>query len=328
MRILPGPAPHTVAILAYDGLCTFEFGCAVEVFALPRPELGTPWYRCVVCAAEPGRPLRAMGGVRISAPHGLPALARAQTVIIPGWRDADAPPPEALCAALRHAHARGARLASICSGVFVLAAAGLLAGRRATTHWRYTERLARRHPDITVVPDALYVDEGQMLTSAGSAAGLDMMLHMIRKDRGRKAANSVAQRLVLPAHRVGDQAQFLPRPIVDESGRLSRLMDWLRAHPAQPHSIASLATRAAMSRRTLQRQFRDSTGLSPLQWLIRERVSFAKELLEAGRLPIGRVGEKAGFGSDESFRRHFRQVAGISPSVYQRQFTGRVPARA
>jgi AraC family transcriptional regulator, transcriptional activator FtrA len=311
---------HRVAILAYDGLCTFEFGCAVEVFALPRPEMGDAWYECVVCAAEPG-PLRATGGIRVQATHGLRTLAQAQTIIVPGWRGIDVAPPPALLAALRRAHARGARIASICSGVFVLAAAGLLAGRRATTHWRYTQVLAARHPEIAVEPDALYVDAGQVLTSAGSAAGLDMMLHLVRRDHGGKAANLVAQRLVLPAHRVGDQAQFVPRPVPDDdAGRLARLIDWLRARPAQPHTIDTMAARAHMSRRTLQRQFAAAVGCSPLAWLLRERVGVAKDLLEAGRMPMASVGERAGFASEESFRRHFRRIAGVSPSAYRRQF--------
>jgi AraC family transcriptional regulator, transcriptional activator FtrA len=313
---------HLVAVLVYDGLCTFEFGCAIEVFALPRPEMGENWYRAVVCAAEP-KPLRAMGGIRVDATHGLKTLERAQTIVVPGWRGVDEPVPPALLAALRRAHARGARVASICSGVFVLAAAGLLDGRRATTHWRYAETLAARHPQITVEPNALYVDEGLVLTSAGSAAGLDMLLHLVRRDHGWKAANTVAQRLVLPAHRVGDQAQFVPRPMPDEAGRLSRLMDWLRARPAQAHTVDSMAARAHMSRRTLQRQFTQATGWPPLEWLLRERVGMAKDLLEGGRLAVAKVGEKAGFGSEESFRRHFRRIAGVSPSAYQKQFARR-----
>jgi AraC family transcriptional activator FtrA len=310
---------HRVVALAYDRLCTFEFGCVVEVFGLPRPELGARWYRFAVCAAE-RTPLRATGGVTIAVPGSLRMLDRADTILIPGWRDAREPPPPALLARLRAAHRRGARIASICSGVFVLAAAGLLDGRRATTHWRYADLLAERYPAIDLQIDALYVDDGEILTSAGSAAGLDMMLHLVRRDHGAKIANLVAQRLVIPPHRAGDQAQFVPRPVHDDQGRLAKLMDWVRGHPAQRHTLASLARRAAMSTRTLQRQFQDATRLSPTEWLIRERIAFARDLLASGRASMSEIAERAGFGSDESFRRHFRRIAGTSPSLYRKQF--------
>jgi len=313
---------HLVVALAYDRLCTFEFGCVVEVFALPRPELGARWYQFAVCAAE-RTPLRALGGFTLAVPHSLRMLDRADTIIVPGWRDAHEPPPPALLDRLRAAHRRGARICSICSGVFVLAAAGLLDGRRATTHWRYAELLAKRYPAIDVAIDAIYVDEGPIVTSAGSAAGLDMMLHLVRRDHGARIANVVAQRLVIPPHRAGDQAQFVPRPLPDEAGRLARLMDWVRAHPAQPHTLGSLARRAAMSTRTLQREFQQATRLSPIEWLVRERVAVAKDLLSAGRASVTEVAERAGFGSEESFRRHFRRVAGLSPSLYRKQFAAR-----
>ncbi|KQW90050.1 transcriptional regulator [Massilia sp. Root418] len=312
---------HLVVALAYDRLCTFEFGCVVELFALERPELGVDWYDFKVCAVEPG-PIRAAGGITVQAPYEPGLLALADTIVIPGWRDADEPPPPALLDALRAARARGARLCSICSGVFVLAAAGLLDGLRATTHWRYTERLARRHPRVVVQPDDLYVDQGQVITSAGSAAGIDMLLHLVRRDYGARVGNLVAQRLVVAPHREGGQAQFLPRPMAhDEQGRLSRLMDWLRAHPAQPHSVKSMAERAAMSARTLQRQFQDATGMGPVEWLTRERIAIAKDLLEAADIPLAQVAERAGFGSEESLRHHFRRLAATSPGAYRRRFT-------
>jgi AraC family transcriptional regulator, transcriptional activator FtrA len=312
--------PHLVVALAYDGLCTFEFGCVVEVFALHRPELGVPWYRFAVCAEEPG-PLKAMGGITVQATHSLALLARADTIVIPGWRDTDEPPPPALLKRLRAAHARGARFASICSGSFVLAAAGLLDGKAATTHWRYADKLQARYPQLGVQANALYVDEGQIITSAGSAAGLDMLLHLVRRDHGAQVANLVAQRLVIPPHRVGDQAQFVARPLAsDERARLAKLMDWVRAHPAKPHTVALLAQRATMSTRSLQRQFRDSTGLSPGQWLARERVQAAKDLLEQTHKPLARVSALAGFGSEESFRKHFRVHTGTTPTSYRKQF--------
>lgn len=310
-----------VAILAYDRLCMFEFGCAVELFALDRPELGVAWYRHAICAAEPG-PLRGTGGVRVEAPHTLAMLRRADIVVIPGWRDAAERPPEPLLKAVRAAHARGARLCTICSGVFVLAHAGLLDGRRATTHWRYAERLAREFPRIEVDPGALYVDEGQVITSAGSAAGLDMLMHLVRRDHGARIANAVAQRLVMSPHREGGQAQFVPRPMPsDESSPIAVLQDWLRAHPREAHTVASMADRAAMSARTLQRRFKAATGLAPLEWLTRERVAIAKELLETREsLDVEAVADLSGLGSPESMRRHFRLLGLPAPSRYRRQF--------
>ncbi len=312
---------HLVVALAYDRLCTFEFGCTVELFALERPELGVDWYEFAVCAIEPG-PIRAMGGITVQASFDLTLLERADTIVIPGWRDAAEAPPEALLEQLRAAHARGARLCSICSGVFVLAAAGLLDGQRATTHWRYADQLARRYPAIEVLPDDLYVDSGQLITSAGSAAGLDMLLHLVRRDFGAQVGNLVAQRLVVAPHREGGQAQFLPRPMAhDERGRLSRLMDWVRTHPAATHTVATMAKRAAMSPRTLQRQFQDATGMGPIEWLVRERIAIVKDLLETADLPLAQVAERAGFGSEESLRHHFRRLAATTPGAYRRQFS-------
>lgn len=315
---------HLVVALAYDRLCTFEFGCTVELFALNRPELGVEWYDFAVCAAEPG-PIRALGGITVQVPYAPALLERADTIVIPGWRDADETPPAALLARIRAAHARGARLCSICSGVFVLAAAGVLDGCRATTHWRYADKLARRFPRIEVLADDLYVDAGQVITSAGSAAGLDMLLHLVRRDYGARIGNLVAQRLVVAPHREGGQAQFLPRPMAhDGQGRLSKLMDWLRAHPAQPHTVKSMAARAAMSPRTLQRQFADATGMGPLEWLTRERIALVKDLLETADLPLAQVAERAGFASEESLRHHFRRLAATTPGAYRRQFAGQV----
>jgi AraC family transcriptional activator FtrA len=311
---------HLVVALAYDRLCTFEFGCTVELFALERPELDVDWYEFAVCAVEQG-PIRAVGGITVQAPYAPELLALADTIIIPGWRDADELPPPQLLDWLRAAHARGARLCSICSGVFVLAAAGLLDGQRATTHWRYAERLAQRYPLIDVQPDHLYVDNGQVITAAGSAAGLDMLLHLVRGDHGAKVGNLVAQRLVVAPHREGGQAQFLPRPMAQgEQGRLSKLLDWLRSHPAQPHTVASMAERAAMSPRTLQRQFQQATGFGPVEWLIRERVAIVKEMLEDPDVPLTQIVERAGFGSEESLRHHFRRLAATTPGAYRKRF--------
>jgi AraC family transcriptional activator FtrA len=315
--------PHLVVTVAYDQLCTFEFGCVVELFALQRPELEVPWYEFAVCSAERGQ-LRAAGGVTVSAPHSLRILQRADTIVIPGWRDADEAPPVALVNAIRAAYDRGARVCSICSGVFVLAAAGILDGKTVTTHWRYAERLQQRYPNLRVDSNALYVDQGQIMTSAGSAAGLDMLVHLVRRDHGPKVANMVAQRLVIPPHRDGDQAQFVPRPVASEDeGRLARLLDWVRQHLDATHSVASLSKRASMSPRTLLRHFRNVTGLAPGEWLLRERVALARDMLESGRVPIGRVADRAGFGSAESFRRHFRLHVGASPAAYRQRFLQR-----
>jgi AraC family transcriptional regulator, transcriptional activator FtrA len=314
---------HKVVAVAYDELCTFEFGCTVELFALARPELGVPWYEFAVCAAERGT-LRAAGGIEFRVRHGLKLLESADTIVIPGWRCTQEAPPAVLVRGLQQAFARGARLCSICSGVFVLAAAGVLDGRRATTHWRYAAQLARAYPQIRVEPNALYIDEGRVLTSAGSAAGLDMLLHLVRQDFGARIANQVAQRLVIPPHREGDQAQFVPRPLpADGRGRLARLMDFVRAHPARRHTLASLARQAAMSPRTLQREFAAATGQPPHAWLTGERIERAKELLESTRLTAAAIAERTGLGSAESLRHHFRRRVGTTPAAYRRRFARR-----
>jgi AraC family transcriptional activator FtrA len=311
---------HHVAILAYDRLCTFEFGCAVELFALERPELGVDWYSYAVCAVEAG-PLRAAGGLTVQAPHGLDALDGADTIVIPGWRDADEAPPPALLEALRRAHARGARLCSICSGAFVLAHAGLLDGRRATTHWRHVDSLATHFPAIAIGHGMLYVEDGNIVTSAGSAAGLDMLLHLVRSDFGAGIANRVAQRLVIPAHRDGDQAQLVARPLPQsDADPIARTMDWARENLRAAHTLASMAEQARMGVRTFQRHFKERTGASPLDWLVRERVMLAAQLLETRpALGIEAVADLAGLGSPESLRRHFRSHGLPSPARYRRQ---------
>lgn len=316
----PDTAPLVVA-LAYDGLCTFEFGVAVEMFALPRPELGPDWYRFAVAGLDPG-PLRAMGGVRMLVDGGLDLLDDAHTIVIPGWRGARTPVPDPLVAALKRANARGARLLSICSGAFVLAATGLLNGRRATTHWRYAQALADLYPNIQVVPDVLYVDEGTILTSAGSAAGIDLCLHLVRRDFGHEAANSVARRLVVQPHREGGQAQFIdtPVPTAREGARLAPLLDHLRAHLADDHNLAVMAERTGMSLRTFLRRFSALTGLTPGEWLLTERLAHARRLLEDGDLSVEEVATRVGFGTAATLRHHFRQRVGLSPTTYRARF--------
>ena len=314
-----------VVALVYDGLCAFEFSCAAEVFGLARPELGPDWYRFETCSR--GRSVSSQYGMRMRAANGLERLHAAGTIVIPGWQGIDVPAPQAILDALRGAHARGARLLSICSGAFVLAATGLLDGRRATTHWRYAEALQRRYPAICVDPNVLYVDEGSVLTSAGSAAGLDLCLHLVRRDYGSAIANQVARRLVIPPHRDGGQAQFLERPVEDrerKSGQpksLSVLLDKIRKRPGQSWRIGELARLAAMSERTFMRRFRAATGLSPADWVTRARVDAARELLENTALPIDHIAERCGLGTPTTLRHHFRKKVGASPAQYRKRFS-------
>ena len=321
------PARHPlVCAIAYDGLCTFEFGIAVELFALPRPEFEN-WYRFATVKAEPG-PIRAVGGITVDAQEDLGLLQDASLIIVPGWRGADTPVPDDLCAALRAAYVRGARVASICSGVFVLAAAGLLKGKGATTHWRYTDKLAERYPETAVDPDVLFVEDDRVFTSAGSAAGLDLGLHIIRQDYGAQVAASVARRLVLPAQRDGGQRQFVPRPEprARMGSGLAALQDRIRASINEQWPIERMASAAATSGRTLARRFHEETGTTPSNWLKVERVSRAAELLENSAIPLSDIWETCGFGSAETFRREFRKTMGVPPARY-RERLGAPPLR-
>jgi AraC family transcriptional activator FtrA len=313
--------PHVV-VLAYDGLCTFEFGIAYEVFGLPRPEMGQSWYRFSVAAIEEG-PLQAAGGLTITVDRGLDLLAEADLIIVPGWRGIAEPVPAALIEAVCAAHGRGARVMSLCSGVAVLAAAGLLSGRRATTHWRYVEAIADRYPGTVFDADVLYLDEGSTLTAAGSAAGIDLCLHVVRKDFGTEAANSVARRLVVPPHREGGQAQFISAPVPQEREglRLSPLIDWMRTRLGDEHSIRMLADRAGMSIRTFQRRFEATTGDSVGEWLVKERLRFARELLETRvSASLDDIAVACGFGTQATLRHHFRNRLGTSPAAYRQMF--------
>ena len=299
----------------------FEFGIAVEVFGLPRPEFeGLGWYSCEIVGIEPG-PLRSVGGITVEANHDLDRLRHADLIVVPGWRGAQAPVPEDLAEALRTAHARGARIATLCSGVFVPARAGLLAGKRATTHWRYAQTLQSLFPDISVQSDILYLDEGDILTAAGSAAGIDLCLHIVRKDFGTAIANMVARRLVLPAHREGGQAQFISRPVARErQGRIGPLCDMLLERMDEPWTIAAMARAANLSERSLIRHFQQATGMSPVNWLIAERIERSRELLETTVLDLDAIATAAGFQAAETFRHHFRTRIGVSPSAYRRSF--------
>lgn len=319
----PAATPHQVAVLVYDGLCTFEFGIVADVFGYARPEMGPRWYRLVSCAVEPG-PLRAVGGVLVHAEAGLEALADAETIIVPGWRRAGKLPPSELIEALREAAGRGARMISICSGAFLLAAAGLLEGRRVTTHWKYAADFRERYPDLELVPEVLYVDEGSVLTSAGSAAGIDLLLHVVRGDFGPEAANRIARGLVVPAHREGGQAQFVERPVPRRpNGRLAPLLDWMRARLDEDMSNAMLARQAAMSERTFLRRFREMTGTTPAEWLQDERVAAARQALESTNAHVEQIAAALGFGTSATLRTQFRRRLGVGPSEYRRRFGSR-----
>lgn len=317
---MPKPADRRVAALLYDGLCSFEFGIVAEVFGLERPELGVEWYTMTTCAEEPG-PLRANGHVSLLPEAGLEALEHAGTIVIPGWRTNGEFPSAALSEALLRAHARGARLVTICSGVFLLASLGLLDGKRVTTHWRYAGRLRELFPKLTVEAEVLYVDEGAVLTSAGSAAGIDLLLHIVRKDFGPKIANQVARRMVVPAHRGGGQAQFVERPVAAHpNGRLAPLLDTIRERPGEAWTIQRMARESIMSERTFIRRFKEAVGCSPGEWLIAVRTEAARDLLELGTRNLEEVAELAGFGSVATLRHHFRSRLGIAPASYRAQF--------
>jgi AraC family transcriptional activator FtrA len=315
---MPG---HAVAVLAYPGMSVFETGIVTEVFGLPRPEFEVDWYRLTICTERPG-PLPLVGGAHLRAAAGLDGFARADTVIIPGVPDVHADPSAELIAALRLAHRRGTRIVSICSGAFALAGAGLLDGRPATTHWRYATVFRQRYPLVKLDPDVLYIDDGEILTSAGSAAGLDLCVHLVRRDFGPAIANAVARRLVIPPHRDGGQAQFIEAPVAGDPGddRIARSMAWAVEHLAQPLTVAALARQASMSTRSYLRHFARCSGTTPIRWLITQRIQASLALLETGGMPVERVAARVGFDSPATFRHHFTEAMHTSPSAYRRAF--------
>lgn len=314
-----GPANRLVAILLTNRPALFEFGIAMEVFGLKRPELGVPWYETAVVTFDP-LPLVATGGVQVAPTHSPRMLAKAGTIVIPGWRDLDTPPAGPVLRAVTAAHARGARVVSICSGAFVLAAAGLLDGRRATTHWCHSQALARSYPRVHVDPSVLYVESHRVYTSAGSAAGIDLCLHLVRQDYGAEIANQVARRMVVPPHRDGGQAQFVPSVMPPADGSLAPLLEWASARLDQPLSADALARKAEMSPRTLVRRFQSQAGTTPHQWLTHQRVLAAQRLLETSKASIDRVAQLSGFVTAETLRHHFRRRVGTSPMAYRRRF--------
>jgi AraC family transcriptional activator FtrA len=310
---------HKIAVLAYEGLNTFDFGIAVGLFGLFRPE-SDHWYSISVCGLGK-RPLRASSGVLVVPRRGLACMQEADTIVIPGWCNPDVLPPPRLVRMLRMAHQRGARLVSICSGAFVLAATGLLNDRRATTHWKFSDKLSKLYPQIKVESDVLYVDEEDILTSAGGAAGIDLCLHIIRKDFGTVVANNVARHLVVSPHREGGQAQFIDKPVGEEAHPwLAHLLEWSASNLQTEITVERLALEANVSRRTLSRRFVGATGLSPHRWITSLRVRRGKDLLETTALSIEEVAEQCGFQSGALLRHHFREQVKISPRTYRDHF--------
>lgn len=311
---------RTIAVVAYDQISLTELALAYHVFAYPYDGLEQR-YAFRVCAGEPGR-LRARPGLELRCDYGLDAVRGADIVLIPAWRDVDELPPEPMLEALRRARAGGAELLSICTGTFVLAAAGLLDGRRATTHWMHVEQLRRRYPAIEIVPEVLYVDDGDVLTSAGTASGVDLCLHLVRRDHGAEVANEIGRRMIVPPHRDGGQQQYIdsPLPRAHTEPGIAPILDYALQHLHASLSVTQLARLAHMSERTFARRFHEATGTTPLQWLLGQRVLRARRLLEQSDHPIERIGRDVGLGSPPNFRRQFRRMVGTTPSAYRRTF--------
>lgn len=307
-----------VVVIAYDGLCTFEFGIAVEVFGLPRPELGNEWYRFEVCSAE-GPVVRATGGHRLQIDAGLEALDDADIVVVPGWRDPHQLPPDPLMEAILAAHRRGARIVGICGGAFVLAATGLLSSKHATTHWRFLDEFVAQHPEVQVERALLYCDEDRILTSAGSAAGIDLCLYIVRSDYGAEVAERVARRLVTAPMRDGSQPQKSRVNLVPE-GRDPSMAEFvlhLQHDVAMSYSSEAAARELDMSPRSFHRRFKAFTGQSYGVWRSLQRLERAKQLLHRSDLSIERITEACGFSSSGSLRRMFRKYVGEGPREYR-----------
>jgi transcriptional regulator GlxA family with amidase domain len=318
-----GATSDTVAIVAFDGISVFEMAVGCEVFGIDRSDMNLPNYELRVCGADPA-PLRTKAGFLIQPAHDLRALDGARTVIVPAWRNVDEEPPAHLVEAVRAAHKRGARIASFCSGAFVLAAAGLLDGRRATTHWMYAADFARRHPNVELDPSVLYVDSGHGVhTSAGTAAAVDLCLHLVRLDHGAHVANMFARRMVVPPHRDGGQAQYVEAPVpLSTDDRLAETLDWALANLDRALTVDALAEHASMSPRTFARRFLAATGSTPLRWLVLQRVARTQRLLETTELSVEQIAARCGFGSPATLRAHFSQQVGTSPTGYRLAFRG------
>ena len=311
---------HRVAVLVDEGSNPFELGVATELFGLRRPELGRPWYDFTICAASPKVRMH-RGMFTMTGIAGLAAAEVADTVIVPNRPDPEHPSTPRVRATIRRAADRGARLVSFCTGAFTLAEAGVLDGRRATTHWKWADEFRRRFPAVHLEPEVLFVDDGAVLTAAGSAAALDLGLHLIQRDHGAEIANAVSRRLVFTGHRDGGQRQFVERPVpaVPDTS-LAPVLAWARAHLDQPLTVSALAARAATSQATLHRRFRAELGVTPLAWLTTERVSLACRLIERGERRLDRVAAASGLGTAANLRAQLRRHTGLSPSAYRRRF--------
>ena len=307
---------HTVALATAGHLLHFELGVAYEIFG--NPPVGVEdWYDVLLCGPGPVK----VGPFVVEPDDGLDRLLSADTVIVPACADVDDPPPGELVEAVRAAHDAGARVASLCTGAFVLGAAGLLDGRLATTHWAHTAQLSARYPQAVVDPDVLYTDNGSVLTAAGKAAAVDLCLHLVQLDHGASVANAVARRLVVPPHRTGGQAQFVATPVqVNGDHKLAQLLAWVQERLDQPLTVTDLAVRAHTSPRHLGRQFRSVTGQTPLQWLLTQRVRRAQELLESTDFSIQAIAAATGMGTATTLRRQFKRVVGVPPDAYRRTF--------
>ncbi|MGK5497104.1 GlxA family transcriptional regulator [Streptomyces sp. URMC 125] len=314
------PVPHRVVVIVDENSNPFELGCVTEVFGLRRPELGRDLYDFRLCSPEPCVLMRD-GFFTLTGVAGLEAAEHADTLIVPNRPDVEVPRRPAVLDAVRRAHRRGARLVGLCSGAFTLAEAGVLDGRRATAHWQWAASFRARFPSVRLEEDVLFVDDGDILTAAGSAAALDLGLHIVRRDHGAEAANSVSRRLVFAAHRDGGQRQFVERPVPeppDES--LAPILAWAQERLDSPLTVADLAARASVSPATLHRRFRAQVGTTPLAWLTGERVALACRLIERGERRLEAVARHSGLGSAAHLRRLMRRATGLTPSQYRNRF--------
>jgi transcriptional regulator GlxA family with amidase domain len=308
-----------VVAVVGERIAAFELGILCQVFGVDRSDDGLPRHDFAVCGAAPGL-VQTTSGFAVEVAAGLDRTNTADLVAVPAWPTLDAPIAPPILDALRRAAQRGATILSVCTGAFALAAAGLLDGRTATTHWQFADLLARRYPSTAVDRDVLYVADGNILTSAGAAAGLDACLHLVRGQYGAATANALARRMVVPAYREGGQAQYVDMPVPETQG-FAELLDWMREHLDQPLSVNTLAERAHMSPRTFARRFKETTGATPHRWLLDQRLQHAEQLLETTDLTVDTVAAKAGFGSGDTLRHHFAERRGVSPHTYRRTFT-------
>ena len=308
-----------IAVIAFDRISPFHLSVPFAVFGEDRRDAGVPLSQVQVCAFE--KRIRTSAGFTITGVQGMRPLEHAGIIIVPGWRDPLEPPAQPLLAALRRAHRRGAVIVGLCLGSYVLAAAGLLDGRSATTHWLWADDLAQRYPQIRVNREVLYVDDGDIITSAGVAAGIDCCLHIMRRFHGAETASRVARRMVVPPHRQGGQAQYIEplreTPVVD---RFATVMEWVQQHPEQAHTLDSLAAKAFMSRRTFTRRFRQIIGTTVATWLLHQRLALAQRLLETSANSISLIAHQAGFGSEVSLRKQFSKVLQTTPARYRKEF--------